>query len=176
MLPNRATHHIFQRNIQEQIFKHTGACYISMLHQGACYISGFRKTNSVSNIYKSIPRLSYKLFLKVEALFNIWFQFYEFLVLLPQPVILWFHPPMVSNTDSCLSVCLFAIFFRNYSQGLSDFLNDASYQNFQKMNEPDFQQNFHLFIFGKTGHQNGPKTVQKESFYYFLTKLAIGFY
>ena len=97
---------IFQRNIREQIFK----------LKGAFYISGFRKIESVSNIHKSLSKLSCKLLYKVEALFRIWFQFYKFLDVRFQPVILWFHPSMVSNTGSCLSVWLFAIFLRNHSK------------------------------------------------------------
>ena len=74
---------IFQRNIREQIFK----------HKRAFHINGFRKIISVSNIHKSLSKLSLKFFLKVKAIFRICFQFHEFLDLRSQPVIQSFHPP-----------------------------------------------------------------------------------
>ena len=53
---------------------------------------------------------------------------YEFLEFRSRPVILWCPPSMVSNTDSCLSIFVITVFLRNFSQGFSDFPNDASDQ------------------------------------------------
>ena len=102
---------IFQRNMREQIFK----------HKGAFYISGFRKIIRVSNIHKSLSKLSRKLFLIVEALFRIRFQFRS------QPVILWFHPPRLLIQAA---VYLFACsqFSSEITQSFPDFLNDPSNQ------------------------------------------------
>ena len=102
---------IFQRNMREQIFK----------HKGAFYISGFRKIIRVSNIHKSLSKLSRKLFLIVEALFRIRFQFRS------QPVILWFHPPRFLIQAA---VYLFACsqFSSEITQSFPDFLNDPSNQ------------------------------------------------
>ena len=109
--------YIFQRNIREQIFK----------HKGAFYISGFQKIISVSNIHESLSKLSRKFFLKVENFFRIWFQFYEFLDLRSQPVILWFHPPRFLIH---VAVYLFACsqFSSEITQSFPDFLNDPSNQ------------------------------------------------
>ena len=108
---------IFQRNMREQIFK----------HKGAFDISGFRKIRRVSNIHKSLSKLSRKLFLIVEALFRIRFQFYEFLDLRSQPVILWFHPPRFLIQAA---VYLFSCsqFSSKITQSFPDFLNDPSNQ------------------------------------------------
>ena len=102
---------IFQRNMREQIFK----------HKGAFYISGFRKIIRVSNIHKSLSKLSRKLFLIVEALFRIRFQFRS------QPVILWFHPPRFLIQAA---VYLFACsqFSSEITQSFPEFLNDPSNQ------------------------------------------------
>ena len=102
---------IFQRNMREQIFK----------HKGAFDISGFRKIRRVSNIHKSLSKLSRKLFLIVEALFRIRFQFRS------QPVILWFHPPRFLIQAA---VYLFACsqFSSEITQSFPDFLNDPSNQ------------------------------------------------
>ena len=108
---------IFQRNIWEQIFK----------HKGAFYISGFWKIISVSNIHKSLSKLSCRFFLKLEDLLRIWFQFYQFLDLRSQPVILWFHPPRFLIQPA---VYLFACsqFYSEITQSFPDFLNDPSNQ------------------------------------------------
>ena len=108
---------IFERNIGEQIFK----------HKKAFDINGFRKIISVSNIHKSLSKLSLKLFLKVEAHFRICFQFYEFLDLRFQPVILWFHPPrFLIQAVAYLFAC--SQFPSEITQSFSLFLNDASNQ------------------------------------------------
>ena len=103
--------------MREQIFK----------NKGAFYISGFRKIIRVSNIHKSLSKLSHKLFLIVDALFRIRFQFYEFLDLPSQPVIQWFHPPRFLIQAA---VYLFACsqFSSEITQSFPDFLNDPSNQ------------------------------------------------
>ena len=108
---------IFQRNIRVQIFK----------HKGAFYISDFRKIISVSNIHKSLSKLSRKFFLKVEDLFRTWFQFYKFLNLRSQPVILWFHPLRFLIQAA---VYLFACsqFSSEITQIFPDLLSDPSNQ------------------------------------------------
>ena len=84
---------------------------------------------SISNIHKSLSKLSRKLFLKVEVLFRIWFQFYEFLDLRSPPVILWFHPPrFLIQAALYLFACL--QFSSKITQSFPGFLNDPSNHKF----------------------------------------------